>query len=172
MYRSASHLLALVLATMASGCAPPELTAPQEELVSRCLELAHKQETSAECGAVTKPMEKAFLEKQPEFYDRLLADRKTFVEERITADQRLRDELDSCVDKYEAGKPGSRACASFTEREIKRASVDRRFRRCAEAQLDGKPDARKRCAGLSDREIEDEVQAERVRRESRKSSRS
>jgi hypothetical protein len=167
MSRSAVQLLALALTALASGCAPPELSAPQEELVRRCLELAHKQETSDECGQVTKPMEQAFLEKQPDFYERLLADRKTFVEERITEDQRLRDELNRCVDDFEAGQAPSRACAKFTEREIKRASVDRRFRRCAEAQLDGKPDARKRCAGLSDREIEEEVQAERVRRESR-----
>src|SRR5688572_20641984 len=44
MLRSLAQLFALVLATAVSGCAPPELTAPQEELVRRCLELAYKQE--------------------------------------------------------------------------------------------------------------------------------
>lgn len=165
MPRPFTHLLTLVCAAAVGGCTPPDLTAPQEELVGRCLELAHKQETSSECAQVTEPMERAYLEKHPDFYDGLLADRKAFIEERIAEDRRAGDELDRCIDAREAGNQASSVCRKFTAREITRATHDRRLRGCAEAQLDGKPDARKRCAGLSDREIEDEVQAERVRRE-------
>lgn len=159
--------LSLVLAsvTVSSGCSPAELTAVEEELVGRCLELARKQETSEECSAVTKPMEKAYLQKYPDFYDRLLADRKAYVEERIAEEQRTGDELDQCIDARESGNRASAACRKFTAREIKRAALDRRLTDCAVAQLDGKPDASRRCAGLTEREIEDEVQAERVRRE-------
>jgi len=87
-----------------SSCAPPELTAPQEEFVRRCLELAYKQEAGSECAQqVTKPMEKAFLKKHPDFYDQLLADRKAFVEERIAEDRRRSEKLNLCLDDRESG---------------------------------------------------------------------
>jgi hypothetical protein len=165
MTRQLKRLLVLVLTAAAIGCSPPELTAMQEERVGRCLELAHKQETSPECSEITKPMEKAYLEKHPDFYDRLLADRKAFVEERIAADQREGDALEQCIDAREAGNITSTACRSFTSREIKRAAQDRRLTGCAVAQLDGRSDARRRCSGLTEQQIEDEVQAERVRRQ-------
>jgi hypothetical protein len=163
--RPLTQLFMLVLATAMSGCAPPELTAPEEELVRRCLDLAYKQETSSECAErVTKPMKKAFLEKHPDFYDRLLADRIAFVEKRIAEDQRQREELNLCLDDREAGKMGSPACEKFMTHEITRGITDRRLRRCAEARLDGKGDAQDHCKGLSDRDIEDELQMELVRR--------
>jgi hypothetical protein len=169
MPRLRKQLLALVLATAMSGCAPPELTASQEELVRRCLELAHKQETSSECDqGVTQEMEQAFLEKHPDLHERWLADRKAFVEERIAEDQRRRDELNLCVDDRESGNMHSPACEKFMTHEITRATEDRRLRDCAAARLEEKPDAQERCEGLSDREIEDEVKAERVRRENRR----
>ena len=68
--------LTLVFASVLSGCAPPlpELTAAEEETVRRCLEQAYKHESGSECEQrVTKPMEQAFLQKHPDFYDRLLA---------------------------------------------------------------------------------------------------
>jgi hypothetical protein len=169
MPRSLTQLLTLVLATTMSGCAPPELTAPQEELVRRCLDLAYKQEASSECAQqVTKPMEKAFLKNHPDFYDQLLADRKAFVEERIAEDRRRGDELNLCLDDREAGNMGSPACEKFMTHEIKRGIEDRRLRRCAAAQLDGKADELHYCEGLSERHIQDELQMERVRREDRR----
>lgn len=166
MPRSLTPLLVLALATTLNGCAPPELTAPQEELVRRCLEVAYKEEPTAECTAqVTKPMEKAFLKKHPDFYDRLLAERKAFVESRLAEELRQRDELNLCLDDHEAGKTGSPACKKFTAHEIKRGIEDRHLRRCAQAQLDSKPDAQHQCEGLAARDIEDELQMERVRRE-------
>lgn len=167
MTRPVTHIPVLVLAVLSSGCSPPELTAPQEELVGRCLELARIQETSDECSQVTKPMEKAYLEKHPDFYDRLLADRKAFVEERMAEAQRRADELDKCIDARERGNTRSPDCKNFTLRDINRAARDRHLRSCAEAKLDDSPDAPKRCRGLSDRDIEEEVQAERVRRDAR-----
>lgn len=169
MPRSLTQLLTLVLATTVSGCAPPELTAPQEELVRRCLELAYKQEANSECAQrVTRPMEKAFLKKHPNFYEQLLADRKAFVEARIAEDLRRRDELNLCLDDREAGNMGSPVCEKFMTHEIARGIEDRRRRRCAEARLDGKADAQHHCEGLSDHDIEDELQMERVRREGRR----
>lgn len=169
MPRSLTQLLTLVLATTVSGCAPPELTAPQEELVRRCLELAYKQEANSECAQrVTRPMEKAFLKKHPNFYEQLLADRKAFVESRIAEDLRRRDELNLCLDDREAGNMGSPVCEKFMTREIARGIEDRRRRRCAEARLDGKADAQHHCEGLSDHDIEDELQMERGRREGRR----
>lgn len=166
MPRSLIQLLTLVLAISVSGCAPPELTAPQQELVRRCLELAYKQEATSECAEqVTRPMEKAFLKKHPDFYEQLLADRKAFVEARIAEDLRRRDELNLCLDERDAGSKGSPACEKFMTHEITRGIEDRRRRRCAEARLDGKADAQRHCEGLSDHDIEDEVQMERVRRE-------
>jgi len=165
MPRPLTRFLTLVLAIAVSGCAPPELTAPQEALVGRCLELAHKQETSAECTEqVTKPMARAFLQKHPDFYDHILADRKAFVEAQIAKDLRRRDELNLCIDQREADNTDSPACEKFMAHEIRRGIEDRRRRHCAEAQLDGKPDAQQRCDGLSARDIEDEVQMERARR--------
>lgn len=168
MPRSITQLLMLVLATSASSCAPPDLTAPQEELVRRCLELAYKQETASECAEqVTRPMESAFLAKHPDFYDRLLADRKAFVEARIAEDVRRRDELNLCLDDREAGSIGSPACEKFMTHEITRGLEDRRRRRCAQARLDSKADAQHQCEGLAARDIEDELRMERVRREGR-----
>ena len=156
-----------MLATILAGCAPPpELTVLQAELVRRCLELAYTQETTAECAEqVTKPMEKAFLLKHPDFYEQLLADRKAFVEARLAEDVRRRDELNLCLDDREAGNMRSPSCEKFMKHEIARGSEDRRRRRCAEARLDGKADARHHCEGLSARDIEDEIQTERGRRE-------
>jgi hypothetical protein len=166
MQRSLTQLLTLVLATAVSGCAPPELTAPQEELVHRCLELAFKQETASECAQqVTGPMEKAFLKKHPDFYEQLLADRKAFVEARLAEEVRRRDELNLCLDDREAGNTGAPTCKNFMAHEITRGIEDRRRRRCAEAQLDRKADAQRHCEGLAARDIESEVQMERVRRE-------
>ena len=171
MPRSLRQLLTLVLATTVSGCAPPELTAPQEELVRRCLELAYKQEATSECAEqVTRPMEKAFLKKHPDFYEQLLADRKAFVEARIAEDLRRRDELNLCLDDREAGNMGSPACEKFMTHEITRGVEDRRRTRCAEARLDGNADAQHHCEGLAARDIEDELQMERVRREASNSA--
>jgi hypothetical protein len=157
---------ATILAAAVSGCAPPELTAPQEELVGRCLELAYKQEATSECAEqVTRPMKKAFLKTHPDFYEQLLADRKAFVEARIAEDVRRRDELNICLDEREAANMGSLACEKFMAHEIARGLEDRRRRRCAAAQLDGKADAQHFCEGLAARDIEDELQMERVRRE-------
>jgi hypothetical protein len=167
---SPTRLFTLALATTVSGCAPPppELTASQEEMVRQCLELAYEQETSSECAQrVTKPMEKAFLRNHPDFHDRLLADRKAFVEERIAEDQRKRDKLNLCLDDHEVGKTDSTACETFMKHEIARGIEDRRLRRCAEARLDGSADAERQCEGLPDHIIDEEVQAERVRRERR-----
>jgi hypothetical protein len=160
----------LALATALSCCAPPpELTASQEEMVRQCLELAHRQESSPECAErVTEPMENAFLEKHPDFYDRLLADRKAFVEERIARDQRERDQLNVCLDDHEAGKTDSPACEKFMKHEISRGIEDRRLRRCAEARLDANADAQRQCEGLPEHIIDEEVQAERVRRDRRR----
>src|SRR5262245_15255730 len=136
--RSFSLLLTFALATASSGCAPPlpELTAAQEELVRRCLELAYKHDTTPECEEqVTKPMEQAFLQKHPDFYDRLLAERKEFVEDRIATDQRTHDQLNLCLDDHEAGKQDSSACEKFMPHEIERGLRDRRLTRCAVARL-------------------------------------
>ena len=158
-------LFALVVA-VSNGCAPPlELTATQEELVRGCLELAYKEEATSECTAqVTKPMEKAFLTKHPDFYERLLAERKAFVEARIAEDVRRRDELNLCLDAREAGNTDSAACEKFMAYEIARGIDGRRRKRCAQIRLDGKEDAQKACDGLSARDIEDEMQMERARR--------
>jgi hypothetical protein len=169
MPRPLTQLLTLALATAVSGCAPPELTAPQEALVRRCLELAYKQEAGSECTQqVTKPMEKAFLEKHPDFYQQLLADRIAFVEERIAEDVRRRDELNLCLDAREAGEVDSPACEKFIAHEITRGIEDRRLRRCVEAQLDGRSDTQRHCDGLPDRLIEDELQMERAKRQGRR----
>ena len=170
MSRSLKFLLPLVMATALNGCAPPlpQLTSAQEKLARQCLELAFKDEPTAECTEqVTKPMEQAFLKLHPEFYEQLLAERKAFVEARIAEDVRRRDDLNLCLDDREAGKMSSPACEKFMAHEIKRADQDRRLRRCAGAQLDGKADAQRHCEGLSARDIEDELQMERVRRKSR-----
>ena len=168
MPRSLAQLLMLVLATTVGGCAPPELTAPQEELVRRCLELAYKEEAPSECAEqVTKPMEKVFLKKHPDFYEQLLADRKAFVEARIAEDMRRRDELNLCLDDHEAGHMGSPACEKFMTHEITRGIEDRRRRRCVEARLEGRADAQHHCEGLAARDIEDALQMERVRRKSK-----
>jgi hypothetical protein len=151
-----------------TGCSPPPaLTAPEEALVRRCLELEHKQETSAECSRVTKPMQKAFLAKHPDFYDQLLSERKKFVEDRIAEDVRRRDELNVCVADRGTGNSNPPSCEKFRPHEIARALEDRRRTACAQSTLDGKPDASQRCEGLTARDIEDEVQMERVRRERR-----
>jgi hypothetical protein len=156
----------LVSIALVSGCSPPPaLTAPEEALVRRCLELAHKQETSAECSQVTKPMQKSFLAKHPDFYDQLLSERKKFVEDRIAEDVRRRDELNECVADRASGNSNPPSCEKFRPHEIARALEDRRRTGCAQSTLDGKPDASQRCEGLSDRDIEDELQMERVRRE-------
>lgn len=170
MPRPRTQLLALVLIAAASGCSPPppELTAPQEELVRRCLELAHKQETDSACTeGVTEPMKKSFLLKHPDFYDQLVAERKKFVEERIAEDIRRRDELNRCLDDREAGNARAPSCEKFMAHEIKRGLEDRRRTRCATSTLDGKADAPRRCEGLSEQDIAEEVQMERVRRERR-----
>jgi hypothetical protein len=130
MPRSLSKLFTLVLATTVSSCAPPELTSPQEELVRRCLELAYLQEATSQCAEqVTRPMQKAYLDKHPDFYEQLLADRKAFVAERIAEDVRRRDELNLCLDDREAGNMGSPACEKFMAHEITRGMEDRRRRR-------------------------------------------
>lgn len=171
MPRSLAQLLTLFLATTVGGCSPdlPELTEPQQEQVRRCLELAYKQETDAECTQqVTRSMEKAFLTKHPDFHEQLLADRKAFVEARIAEDQRRRDELNLCLDDRQAHNVNSPACEAFMPHEIARGIEDRRRRRCAEAQLDDKANAQRRCEGLSDRDIEEELHVERFRRESKR----
>jgi len=170
MPRPIRQLLALAIAIALNGCSPPpELTAPQEALVRRCLELAYTQETSDECEAgVTKPMQQAFLAKHPDFYEQLLADRKKFVADRLAEDLRRRDELNLCLDDREAGKMGSKSCEKFMTHEITRGIDDRRRRRCASAWLDDKAAAQKHCEGLPEREIADEVQMERARRERRR----
>jgi hypothetical protein len=162
-------LLTFALSTTPVGCSrPPELTASQEDLVRQCLELAYKQDITPECqDQVTKPMEKAFLQTHPDFYDRLLAERKDFVEQRLAVDQRERDELNLCLDERESGKPDSSACEKFRPHEIKRGLADRRLTRCAAARLDATADAQRHCEGLSDSVIADEIQAERRRRERR-----
>ncbi len=163
--RPLTQLFALALAIAAGGCAPPPLTAPEEELVRQCLELAHRQESSSECKQqVTRRMEKAYLRKHPDFYEQLLAERKAFVAERIAEDQRRRDELNLCLDAREAGGTAP-ACEKFMAHELTRGIEDRRRRRCAQAQLDGDAQAPRHCQGLSDRDIEDELQMERFRRE-------
>lgn len=158
--------LVLALAALVSCAPPPELTAAQEELVGRCLELAFKQETDSSCAqGVTRPMEKAFLEKHPDFYDQLVAERKKFVEERIAEDVRRRDALNVCLDEREGGATQSSSCEQFMAHEITRGLEDRKLRRCAAARLDEAAQAPERCAGLSDREIDEEVEMERSRRE-------
>jgi hypothetical protein len=165
MTRLSTHVLTFTLATALSGCAPPELTAPQEDLVRRCLEMAYKEEATEECAQqVTRPMERAFLEKHPEFYAQLRAERIDFVEKRIAEDQRRRDELNLCLDDREAGDASAPSCEKFMEHEITRGLRDRRLRRCAAARLDGQSDAQKQCEGLPPRMIEDELQMERARR--------
>lgn len=167
MPASIRRLLALSFATLTSGCAPPpELTASQEKLVSECLELAFKQETGPACAqGLTKPMEKAFLAKHPDFYERLVAERKKFVEERIAEDVRRRDALNRCLDEREGGVAQPASCEQFMVHEIARGLEDRKLRRCAAARLDEAASSSEHCAGLSAREIEDEVAMERVRRE-------
>ena len=162
-----NKLLAFALALAASGCAPPpELTAAQEKLVSRCLELKFKQETDSECEqGVTQPMQEAFLQQHPDFHEQLVAERKTFVEERIAQDVRRREELNLCLNERETGDTHSLSCKQFLPHEITRGLEDRKLRRCAAARLDGAADAAERCAGLTDREIEDEVSMERSRRQ-------
>lgn len=172
MPRSLTQLLTLVLATTVSGCSPPELTASQEALVRRCLELTFKQETTSECAEqVTGPMQKAFVKRHPEFHERLLADRRAFVEARIAEDLRRRDELNLCLDDRETGNLSSPACEKFMTHEIMRGIEDRRRVRCAEARLDGKADAQPLCEGLTARDIEDEIRMERVRREGKPTGR-
>ncbi|HKE96067.1 MAG TPA: hypothetical protein VKB34_17295 [Povalibacter sp.] len=168
--RSLRLLLIVILVTAASGCAPPvELTASQEELVRKCLGLAFREDPPPECAdQVTKPMEKAFLSKHPDFYDRLLADRKAFVEKTLADEQRERDELNRCLDAREAGQQNPTACEKFMPHEITRGLEDRRLRRCAAAQLDAAADAQRHCAGLPASVIEEEVLAERTRRERRR----
>lgn len=135
----------------------------------RCLELAHKQETDSACAeGVTEPMKKAFLLKHPDFYDQLVAERKKFVEDRIAEDIRRRDELNLCLDDREAGNVQAPSCEKFMAHEITRGLEDRRRTRCATSMLDGKADAPQRCAGLSEQEIAEETQMERVRRERRR----
>jgi hypothetical protein len=172
MPHSSIQLLVPVLAGLTvtmSGCSPPpELTASQEALVGRCLELAHKQETDSTCEVVTEPMREAFLAKHPDFYEQLLAARKKFVEDRIAEDMRRRDELNLCLDDREARNASTAACEQFMPHEIARATEDRRRRRCAASSVDGKADASQRCEGLSKQDIEDEVQMERGRRERRR----
>jgi hypothetical protein len=166
MRRLHAAFVLLVTISLISGCSPPPaLTAPEEALVRRCLELAHKQETSPECSPVTKPMQKAFLAKHPDFYDQLLAERKKFVEDRIAEDVRQRDELNACLDAREGGDAKPSSCEKFRPHEIARGLEDRRRTGCARSTLDKKPDASQRCEGLSNQDIEDEVQMERVRRE-------
>jgi len=169
MPRSLRQLLTLVLAATVSSCAPPpDLTASQEELVRGCLELAYKQEGTAECAAqVTGPMEQAYLAKHPDFYEQLLAERKAFVEARIAEDVRRRDELNLCLDDREKGNTGSSACEKFMPHEIGRGIEDRRRKRCAQARLDDKADGQYHCDGLTARDIEDEIRMERARRESK-----
>lgn len=167
MLRSVTQFLRLLLlTTLLAGCSPPpELTAPQTELVRGCLKLAYTQESSPDCAKqVTKPMEEAFLLKNPDFYDQLLADRKAYVEARLAEELRQRNELNLCLDQREAGNTASTACEKFMKHEIARAGEDRRRRRCAEARLDGKPEAQRHCEGLSARDIEDEVETERRKR--------
>ncbi|HEY4369073.1 MAG TPA: hypothetical protein VGN07_17700 [Steroidobacteraceae bacterium] len=168
--RSLTFLLTFVLATLAGGCTPPpELTASQEEFIGKCLELSYTQEATAECeGQVTKPMAQAFLKKHPDFYDRLLAERKEFVEKRIAVDQGEHNELNLCLDDREEDKQDSTACKKFMPHEIRRGLEDRHLRRCAAARLDAAADASHYCEGLPDSLIQDEVQAERVRRERRR----
>jgi hypothetical protein len=169
MSPSLKQLCALAVAIAASGCSPPaELTAPQEQLVRRCLELANKQETDPECGVVTEPMKKAFLTKHPDFYEQLLIARKQFVEDRIAEDMRRRDELNVCLDAHAAGNAGATLCGKFLAHEIARGAEDRRRRLCAAASLDGKADAQQRCEGLPNEEVEEEVRMERSRRERRR----
>ena len=156
------------LLALASGCSPPpELTPAEEALVSRCLELGYTQETAPECEPVTEPMQESFLAKHPDFYDRLLTDRKQLVEDRIAEDVRQRDALDVCLNEREAGKAKPSSCAKFMPHEIRRGLEDRRRTRCANATLDQKPEAAARCKGLSESEIEEEVQMEQRRRERR-----
>jgi hypothetical protein len=166
---SLKQLFALAMGTAVSGCSPPppELTAPQEELAGRCLELAYKQETASGCEGVTEPMKKAFLAKHPNFYQQLLAARKQFVEDRIAEDIRRRDDLNLCLDAHAAGNADAPACGKFMAHEIARGLEDRRRRLCAAATLDGQADASQRCEGLPKQEVEEEVRMERGRRERR-----
>lgn len=150
----------------ASGCAPPlELTPEQEQLTARCLELAFKQETDPACAeGVTEPMKKAFLERRPDFHERLIAERKKFVEAQIAEDVRRRDALNQCLADQEEGVDSSAACTEFMPHEIARGLKDRKLRRCAGSQLDQAADASQQCDGLTDREIAAEIDAERGRR--------
>lgn len=167
MPHSFNSLFALVLSCALAGCAPPpELTPDQEALVSKCLELAFKQETDPACAqGVTKPMEKAFLAKHADFHEQLVAERKKFVEERIAEDVRRRDALNLCLDDREGGAAQPPSCEQFMTHEIARGLEDRKLRRCASARLDNAADAAEQCAGLADDEIEAEVASERDRRE-------
>ncbi|HLS82778.1 MAG TPA: hypothetical protein VK025_15365 [Steroidobacter sp.] len=160
-------LVLLFMAAAVGACAPPELTAPQEELVRRCLEMAHKQETSPECVAITRSMEKAFLRKRPDFYERLVADRVAYVEERIAEDMRRRDELNQCLDDHEVGRKDAPSCEDFMTHEIMRGLQERRLARCVAARLDGAA-ADADCQGLPERLVEDELHAERARRARRR----
>jgi hypothetical protein len=166
MPRISAAFVVLATTGLVGGCSPPPaLTAPEEAMVRRCLELAHKQETSPECSHVTKSMQKSFLAKHPDFYDQLLAERKKFVEDRIAEDVRQRDELNACLDARENGDAHPSSCEKFRPHEIARGLEDRRRTGCAQSTLDKQPDASQRCEGLSKQDIEDEVQMERVRRE-------
>lgn len=158
--------LTLALMAMAGGCAPPpELTAVEQAFVRRCLEAAYKEEPSEECTQqITEPMKRAFLEKHPHFYDQLRAERIAFVEQRLAEERRRRDQLHECLDEREAGSMETSACEKFMPHEIARELTDRRLRRCAQARLDGLPDAERQCEQLPERAIEDEMQMERVRR--------
>jgi len=162
-------LLALTLVCVTTACSPPPVLTPAEEaLVRRCLELGYKQESAPECEQVTKPMEKSFLAKHPDFYETLLADRKKLVEDQIAKDVRQRDELNVCLDEREGGSENPASCGKFMAHEIRRGLEDRRRTRCATSTLDRKPDAAERCRGLSEQEIAEEVQMEERRRERRR----
>jgi hypothetical protein len=168
MSRWLTTSIALTAILSVSACSPPPaLTGAEEALVGRCLELAHKQESDPECSQVTKPMQKSFLAKHPDFYDQLLSERKKFVEDRIAEDVRRRDELNACLDDRQAGNSKPASCEKFMAHEITRGLEDRRRTGCAQSQLDRKADAEQRCEGLSASDIEAEVQMERVRRERR-----
>lgn len=169
MPRTLCRFLVVAMTTVITGCAPPlELSAPQEALVSHCLELAFKQETEIACEqGVNRPMREAFLAKHPDFHDKLLAARKQFVEERIATDRRRSDELNLCLNDHEAGNSPSPTCSEFMSHEIRRGLQDRRLTRCASASLDATADVARRCDGLSEQVIADEVALERDRRSRR-----
>lgn len=153
-----------LLALVAAGCTPPELTVGEQALVRRCLELAFENEEDPACAPVTASLQQRYLEAHPEFHEELMARRKAFVEERIAEDQRRRDELRACVAAREAGQADASACEKFLPHEIERMLRDGKLRRCAKAQVDEMADAQEQCADLTEREIEEEVQAERARR--------